>query len=45
MFEYNPNGAGSITIEMDAPEAGTRNIFFNVVRAMPDLGRALGHKD
>jgi hypothetical protein len=45
MFDHNPNGAGNTTIELDAPDAGTRNFFFNVVRAMPDLTRGLGHKD
>jgi hypothetical protein len=39
---FNPNGASSIVIEMDAPEAGTNNIYFNVLRAMPDLKRHLG---
>jgi hypothetical protein len=38
---FNPNGSSSITIELDAPESGTNNIFFNALRAMPDLKRAL----
>jgi hypothetical protein len=39
MFDYNPNGAGNTSVELDAPEAGTNNIAFNLLRACEPLDR------
>lgn len=36
---FNPNGAGSVSVELDTPEAGTNNMFFKVLRAWPDMSR------
>jgi hypothetical protein len=35
----NPNGSSSASIELDAPEAGTGNIYFKLLRAIPDLNQ------
>lgn len=34
---FNPNGASSVSVDLDVPEAGTNSIYFKVLRAMPDM--------
>jgi hypothetical protein len=36
---FNPNGASSVSVELDAPEAGTNNLYFKFLRAMPDMDK------